>query len=163
MKYTRIQKHTVVKIVTSGYSDRYLASDTTITISVAGVDGTTAKCQFQSNHDARDFLLTMGMDFDTAWPIVNDAPTTMTMGARIDKHASRSMVITREEMRSVRALLILRNPIGWKQTAVDERLNWLNSHPIPEALMAIVKGQLSECDRKNTEMWGHPNGYRAGQ
>lgn len=164
MKFTKIEKRTNVTIVTSGYADRWLkrTSTITITITVRG-KGETAECRFQDSDGALDFLAALEMDFDEAWPIVNDAPTTHTMSANIAPRHWQSVIVTPAELQSVEAFLKVRRAKGWTQEAVDKRLKWLNAHPVPNTLMKIVEGQLAECDRQNTEMWGHPHGHQAAK
>jgi len=161
MKYTKVQKHTTAKIVTSGYDDRYLKFDSTITISVIGADDRTAECQFQSNNDALGFLFALGVDFDEAWSVVDGASVTKTMSARLPDNSYRSTNVTPNQMRSVQAFLAVRNPGGRTQDSIDKNIEWLNSHPLPETLLQIVQAQISACDRLNTEMWGNPNGRAA--
>lgn len=161
MQYTKIHKHTTVEIITSGYDDRYLGFDSTITIDVIGDNDETAECRFQDGDEARNFLLATGMNFDEAWPIVHNVPTVYTMAAQTEARRWQSIVVTPDELQSVKAFLQARNSRGWTQEATDRQLQWLNAHPLSETLMAIVLGQLAECDRKNTEMWGHPHGYQA--
>ena len=162
MKFIKIEKHTNVTIVTSGYADRWLKYTSTTTITVRG-KGKTAECRFQDSDSALDFLAILGMDLDEAWSTVHDAPTTRMMGASVSPRHWQSVVVTPAELQSVEAFLKARQPKSYTQEAIDKRLKWLNTHPVPETLMKIVEGQLAECDRQNTEMWGHPHGHQAAK
>lgn len=162
MKFIKIEKHTNVAIVTSGHADRWLKYTSTTTITVRG-KGKTAECRFQDSDSALDFLVILGMDFDEAWSTYHDAPTTRMMGASVSPRHWRSTVVTPAELQSVEAFLKARQSKGYTQEAIDRRLQWLNAHPLSETLLAITKGQLAECDRKNTEMWGHPYGHQAAK
>lgn len=162
MNAIRMQTNRTAKIVTSGYADRFLRFDTSVIVTVQNDEGITADCQFPSESDARMFLMVSGMSFDDAWEFSRSTKATFTMAGKIDHRRWQSMVITREHLNSIKAFLTIRNSSGYTQEHIDKQLARLNNHPIPESLLAIVCGQLAECDRKNTEMWGHPNG-QAGQ
>lgn len=161
MDAIRVQKHQTVKIVTSGYADRYLSKESVFTMTVESKTGETARCKFNSGNDARQFCLVTGMEWDSAYAFVRDAKVTMAMAARLSPRRWASQSVTPDELYSVQAYLKLRNSDGWKQEHIDRQLERLNNHPLSESLLAIVRGQLDECDRKNTEVWGHPNGRAA--
>ncbi len=158
MNIIRIEKCQTVKIVTSGYADRYLRNENIFTMTVEGETGETAECKFNSESNARTFCVVAGMEWKAAYDFVRDAKVTIVMAAWTEPRRWASQSVTPDELYSVQAYLKLRNSDGWKQEHIDKQLKRLNNHPLSESLLAIVTGQLDECDRKNVRMWGHPNG-----
>lgn len=162
MKALRIKNYRTARIITSGYADRYIKMEDVYALTMQGESGETATCRFESENDARNFLLISGMDFDTAWDFCRNAERTVVMSGKIDHRQWSSITVTDQEIQSVNAYLILRGSGGsYRADFLDRRMEELQKNPIPDSLMAIVRGQVAGCDRKNTEMWGHKNGHQA--
>ena len=132
-----IKKNATVKIVTSGYSDRFLRIELKFFFGNA---------QFTSRNDLVSFMVdNMGKTWDDAWEMTNVETEYFIYGYT----SPRSSTVCKIENSDVAKLqsFLMKN----KRNVSELGFN--------ESITAIMKWQLSECDRINTQHFGHPNGH----
>ena len=132
-----IVKTAKARIVTSGYSDRFLLTDVTFWFGDA---------QFDSRDKLINFLMnTIGKSFDDAWDMSHVPTTVMRIVGYIN---TRTFIHARIE--------------SWEFDELS--LFLLNNHRdvdelrFSKNLSDVIKYQLSECDRENIAHWGYWNG-----
>lgn len=154
-----IVKHVVYTIVTCGYSDRWLRSEAHYTVRYDGV--TLRLTDFAG---VVQFLRKLaGADFAQARDEVNSCDVHRIMSGRAWQGSLPAWVSLRlslEQVAAVAKLLMLREEHTgkWRAEAIAEAKEYLREHPVSDQLHQIVLWQLYECDRKNVEAWGFPNG-----
>jgi len=149
-------------IVTSGYDDRFLASESTYTLRYSGVSGLPVEVHFHDERDTLSFLTDgLGVDSGAAYDIVNSAEITRRMSGYITPRHWQSTPVSVSDLESIKVLLDLRTPDRFLPEYVEELRARLAARPVEGNLLAIVNYQLDECDRMNTWKWGAPNGRAA--
>jgi hypothetical protein len=138
-------------IKTSGYSDRYLYRELKIT------DGTAT---FRDAEAYAEYRATIGDNYETAWDRAYKAQKNHIMYGKTSPHTSEQITLSDNDLHSVEAYLkIHHSKQSSYTTEAWERWNQqITNHPLTGSLLAIVKWQISQCDRQNLENWGNVNG-----
>jgi hypothetical protein len=154
MHEVHITKDVTFEIVTSGYDDRRLKNSVAYRVHVAN----EFECSFSNVMDLHNFLEVLGYSDDDAWAIIWGAKVHRRIAGWATPHRWLARVITGEERDSIGAYLILNTPA--RNSYNKEYLTDIEARQVPldDDLVAIIKWQLSECDRMNVFHWGHPNG-----
>lgn len=155
----KIKKKVLLKIVTSGYDDRFLHSDVSIYVTLYTKSGQTVTCNFNSEDQMIRFLTDVrGFTYANACKL--PITTSYSISGYLDsqEHHFQSRIITRYELGLIQDYLTCRNPRGYTFQYIAEKQTYLDHNPMHPDLLAIVQYQLSECDRLNTLRWGNPNG-----
>jgi len=152
-----ITKHVTVKIVTSGYDDRFVTTDAIFTVKIYTKTGQTVDCKFSSEDQLRRFLTDIrGFTYKNAGRL--PIKTVYMISGYLDNLHMQSRTITPHEVGIIHDYLVCRNPRGYKSESIAEKQKFLDENPMHPDLLKIVQYQLSECDRLNTLHWGNPNG-----
>jgi hypothetical protein len=164
MKYSKndvtITKSTVVSVVTSGYSDRFLTTDTIWTVKVFTPNGQSTTCKFEAQDKVTDFLHNLlEFSFEDAFSMLPiETSFWITGKTNAQTHSSRSL--TKEDVNTIVVYLNFNHGGSYKEDYRHKMSEYLGKHPLSSEVFAIVQWQIAECDRKNVETWGHKNGRK---
>lgn len=156
-----VTRSTRINIVTSGYSDRFIMQDSTYTAKVYTEGGQSVSCSFDDRRKMIDFLTDLiGLSFDDAYALIPQEGEYWISGKTNQRtHSSRKL--TRQQAGMIETYLKVHHSSGLKPEYMEQYQNLLAESPLDPDTLAIVQWQISECDRKNIETWGHKNGHWA--
>jgi len=154
----KISKSTRVRIVSSGYDDRFLRFDSTITVAFAR-NNHSQEVQFADDETAITYLVgEYDYILDDAITAVMYAPVTMFFSGKYRNvigtmtHCTRT--ISDGDLKSIQAALLLRKQETYTKKAVIQARCQLEQHPLSGRLLKIYEWQMAECARKSKEAWG---------
>jgi len=163
IRRVKLTKYVQVKIVTSGYDDRWTSHDVSYSANVFTDSPLGFTCSFSDKRNVWSFLEECaGLDSEQAFELEQQAEVKRRISGWIDKRRWASRPLTRQEHAAITAYLKVNCNRGrYKAEFIEKQRAYLDENPLSDDLLAIVQYQLDECDRQNTWQWGHPNGRAA--
>ena len=164
IRRVKLTKYVEVKIVTSGYADRWLTHDQVYSANVFTDNPLGFTCSFVDRRNVWDFLEECaGMDSEQAFKTEQMAEVKRRINGWITPHRWESYPLTSQEHAAIEAYLKVNcgRPDQYKAESLEKWQSFLDENPLPDDLLAIVQYQLAECDRMNTWQFGHPSGRAA--
>lgn len=162
LKIKKVYNH---KVVTSGYADRFIMSGDEHYTVEQSAGSEHFKMEFRYENDLRGYLMAMcGMTFDRAWSAVAEAEVVHYISGEYPSKIAgcgwqwTQLTISAEELHSVSTYVSLISCDNLTREARQERVKFLQAHPLGERLQNVVDAQLADCDRKNELHWGHKDG-----
>lgn len=167
--------HTInYEIVTSGYSDRFLMTDSKFRADVTkkGFTAThhynTREKLFRGLRQIFSWELNSTEDYMEKFKeILEKEIKTLQIEGKPDTHTRSVINISEDDVKSIEAYLSLYKEkihkkyfeIGHKPEFIKNCQKQLENHPLSPKLYGIIKHQLKKCDDENRETRGHPYGY----
>ena len=160
IRRVKLTKNVHVKIVTSGYDDRFILNEVSYSAHVYTDNPLGFDCSFPDQRHVWNFLETcVGMDSDAALEAEQQAEINRYISGYITPLHWTSLSLTQVEAAAINAYLKVNDKQGrFNEDFLKSQRAFLEENPLSEDLLAIVKYQLAECDRMNTWQFGYPNG-----
>lgn len=156
-----VTRSTRINIVTSGYSDRFIMQDATYRAEIYTDGGQSVSCSFDDRQKMISFLTNLiGLSFDDAYALIPEQSEYWISG-KTDRRTHSSRKLTRQQAGMIETYLKVHHGSGLKPEYMEQYQKLLAENPLDPDVLAIVQWQITECDRKNVETWGHKNGHWA--
>jgi len=163
------------EIVSSGYADRYLSTDSFISAHITK-EGFSAVHRYNNREELFKGLrqifswnLNTTEEYMEKYKEIREQEIiSLHIRGKSDQHTYTTCNITDEDVKSIEAYLVLyKEEIAKKyleslhsNKGLEEYRKQLRTHPLKPVIENIVKYQLKKCDDNNRESTGHPYGTK---
>jgi hypothetical protein len=167
-KITKITAITTIKIVTSGYYDRYIKQDTEYVVDFKmSDDGIPLEVKFDLKNKLHDFVFefsggTTEIDYDKLViectdmiAQINTITERVTyISGNVNPSMSTTIKLSFDDYKSIDSYLHLYTgtPENYTSDHIAKCKNHLESNPLSPHLLAVVKNQITDCDERNNKL-----------
>lgn len=159
-----ISSDTIVSVVTSGYSDRFLTGNTIYTVKYKNNNGKYIKVSFSDRDQVIDFLVdALGLSGRDASIVTHDCKKSFYISGKVKINSSASLTISVDDVNTIDVYLKNLNLDTYTDDYKKVIARQLTDHPLSEKIKNVVDWQIAECDRRNFEYFGHKDGSFAAK